>query len=62
MSRALVTGATGFIGSHLVRRLVNDGVDVHVLRRPSSNFWRLSGALPRIQTHQVNLTVGPELS
>lgn len=29
--RALVTGGTGFIGSHLVKRLVADGWDVHVV-------------------------------
>ena len=31
--RALVTGGTGFIGSHLVRRLVAEGAEVHVLAR-----------------------------
>ena len=30
-SRVLVTGATGFIGSHLLRRLVTDGAEVHAL-------------------------------
>lgn len=30
---ALVTGATGFIGSHLVRRLVEHGVRVHAVSR-----------------------------
>jgi nucleoside-diphosphate-sugar epimerase len=33
----LVTGATGFIGSHLVRRLIGDGWRVHVVVRAESN-------------------------
>jgi nucleoside-diphosphate-sugar epimerase len=33
MVRALVTGATGFIGSHLVERLMRDGVEVRCLVR-----------------------------
>ncbi len=53
---ALVTGATGFVGSHIVRRLVRDGVEVHVLRRAESNFHRLPDVLPRIHTHEVSLS------
>jgi dihydroflavonol-4-reductase len=34
---ALVTGATGFLGSHLCRRLVKDDFDVTILSRPTSN-------------------------
>ena len=29
--RVLVTGASGFIGSHLTRRLVSEGAEVHAL-------------------------------
>jgi nucleoside-diphosphate-sugar epimerase len=58
----LVTGSTGFIGSNLVRRLVRDGLDVHVLCRSSSNFWRLPDVLPQIQTHTVDLTDGPGIT
>ena len=36
MYRALVTGATGFIGRHLVARLVELGWEVRCLTRPSS--------------------------
>ena len=33
---ALVTGATGFVGSHLARRLVKEGWDVHIIIRVNS--------------------------
>lgn len=55
-SRVLVTGATGFVGSHLVRRLVREGHEVHVLRRAQSNFQRLLDVLPELRTHQVELS------
>jgi nucleoside-diphosphate-sugar epimerase len=38
MSRALVTGASGFIGGRLCRRLLADGVEVHgISRRPQED-------------------------
>jgi dihydroflavonol-4-reductase len=41
--RTLVTGATGFIGRPLVRRLVERGDEVRVLARPTSNLAALDG-------------------
>lgn len=38
----VVSGATGFLGSHLCRRLVRDGNSVIGLKRPASNTSRLS--------------------
>lgn len=39
----LVTGATGFLGSHIVRRLLRDGHRVRILRRSTSSMQDLSG-------------------
>jgi len=37
-TKVLVTGATGFTGSLLTRKLVNDGAIVHAIARPSSSI------------------------
>jgi nucleoside-diphosphate-sugar epimerase len=37
----LVTGAAGFVGSHLARRLAASGATVHGLLRPTSNACRV---------------------
>lgn len=42
--RTLVTGATGFVGSHVARQLVAAGNSVRVLVRPTSNLSVLEGA------------------
>lgn len=39
--RLLVTGGAGFIGSHLVRRLIHKQADVIVLAKADSDLWRL---------------------
>ncbi len=38
--RILVTGAAGFMGSHLVDALVDDGYEVHGVDDMSGGFWR----------------------
>jgi dihydroflavonol-4-reductase len=48
--RALVTGATGFIGSHVARALVDEGVSVRVLARAGSDRRALAGLPVEIAT------------
>ena len=55
MKRALVTGAAGFVGANLARRLVRDGHDVHLFVHPESDLWRLEGLADHATLHQVDL-------
>lgn len=41
--KVLVTGASGFLGGWLVKRLLNEGLDVSVLARKSSDLTGLKG-------------------
>ena len=41
--KVLITGGSGFVGSHLVRELDRRGDEVLVITRDSRNAWRLSG-------------------
>lgn len=54
--KILVTGGTGFIGSNLIRRLIQEGAETFALVRETSNFWRLNDVLDRVHLHEGNLT------
>lgn len=56
--RCFVTGASGHIGSHLVRRLVAEGHTVAALMRPASDRTILTGALPRLHIIEGDLLAG----
>ena len=52
----LVTGATGFVGANLVRRLVALGCRPHVLVRPEASWWRLEDLRRELHVHLVDLS------
>lgn len=54
--RVLITGGAGFIGSHLVRRLMDRGDEIHVIIRPSTPLHRLRNVLGTIGVHTVSLS------
>jgi nucleoside-diphosphate-sugar epimerase len=51
----LVTGGAGFIGSHLVKRLIKDGHDIHLLLRKDTNCFRIQDEFKNLNCHHVNL-------
>ena len=58
MSKILLTGATGFLGSHLLDSFVAEGHEVSVLKRSTSETWRIDHLLHKIISYnidQVNL-------
>jgi nucleoside-diphosphate-sugar epimerase len=56
LPRALITGATGFVGSHLTRHLLARGFEVHALCRRCSSFERLEDVRHRLHVHTASLT------
>lgn len=52
----LVTGANGFIGSHLTRKLVSLMGKVNVLIEPNTPLWRIEDIKDKIQIHYVDIT------
>jgi UDP-glucuronate decarboxylase len=53
--RILLTGATGFIGSHVARRLARDRHDVHAVVRPTSSRRRIADIEQRVRLIPVDL-------
>jgi len=54
--RVLVTGGTGFLGSHLIRRLIADGATVTATLRPDSDTWRIDDLLSDVTLIRADLT------
>ncbi len=53
----LVTGATGFIGSNLVRHLISNNLDVHVLIRVDSSLDVLNQSAEQFTSHVYDGTI-----
>lgn len=55
MNRVLLTGATGFLGSHLLEALLRQGDEVTILKRSTSDTWRIKHLLDDVETFDVDV-------
>src|SRR5262249_18051438 len=56
MKRAIVTGASGFVGANLTRRLIQDGHQVTIFARPQSDLWRLADLQDSVSVRNLSLS------
>lgn len=57
----LITGAGGFIGSHLARRLVGEGAQVQIILKKGEPTWRLDDILDRLDVSETDISDLPSL-
>lgn len=50
----LITGGTGFIGSHMIENLFTDGHKIILLKRSTSNTWRIKDYVKKIEMYDIN--------
>ena len=59
--RVLLTGASGWIGSHVARQLVQRGDEVHAIVRENSNLRRIEDIRSSIKLHVGNFGNGGDV-
>ena len=61
IKKAIVTGGAGFIGSNLVDKLIDMGVEVHIIDNLSTGFEK--NINPKATFHKIDIsTINPELA
>jgi len=50
----LLTGATGFLGSHILKNLLDNNFNVIILKRSFSNTWRINDILDKTIAYNID--------
>ncbi|MCD6168670.1 MAG: NAD-dependent epimerase/dehydratase family protein [Caldisericia bacterium] len=50
----LLTGATGFLGGHLLPELIKKGYKIIILKRSFSNIWRIEDYLLQVKSYDID--------
>jgi len=54
VKKILITGATGFLGSHLLPALIEKGYNIIILKRSFSNIWRIQNIFSQIKSYDID--------
>ena len=52
----LLTGAAGFVGANLLKRLIKHKLKVNILINKKTNLWRIQNDLNKVNCHFVDIT------
>ena len=55
METVLITGATGFLGSYLVHAMLKENFEVVILKRSTSDVWRIADVMDDIVIYNVDI-------
>ena len=55
MVKILITGAAGFIGANLTRKLIKTGNEINILIKEASNLWRINDIISNCNVHKIDL-------
>lgn len=57
----LLTGATGFLGSHLLKKLIDENYNVILLKRSFSDTWRIDKLLNKVKHYNLDEIISLEV-
>lgn len=52
--KIILSGATGFLGSHLLESFISNGIHVAILIRSTSDVWRISHLLQKVKVYNTD--------